>query len=330
MPFFQRRLLGQGALALLFLLLDSSLSAYAQIFRRLDFESPFSILSAPLNGESCINMQSSTSWKLTNGQRNYYTQCKGRPNQPWISGKHYCKGRRSVAFQYPNNSEHPASDLSQKVEFWYNYQTFGQPWWIGFAIKVGSGRGDANRFESPPSKADWVILTQWWQGGGSIPPMRLVVEPTGIKSQLNWHLAISNSSNTKQAAPGNGFVVTSGPTVPFRGTIRKGKWNTFVLGATFRTPESGKPGGVRMWQNRLPVKVANSRATVWNGYVGFDIKPTSTYKPPDTLFKDLGFKQGIYRQVQARHQTVFFDQLSIFNGVDGLKKVQPGNCLNGR
>jgi hypothetical protein len=330
MLFSSRRLVGvgQGLLVLLPLLLDSSVTL-AQVYRRFDFESPFSILNTDrLPEQSCIDMQPSTSWNLTDGKSNFYALCKGRPNQPWLSEKHYCQGQKSLAFQYPNNSDHLG--FTQKINLWYGHQTFDQPWWTGFAIKIGSGKGDYNRFESPPSDKDWVILSQWWQAGNSIPPMRLVVEPTDGRGQLNWHLAINNNSNSKQAEPGKGFVVNTGETVPFRGKIQKGKWNTFVFSTTFRAMESGKPGSVRMWQNRLPVKVTGSKAMTWNGYVGFDMQPTSTYQPPADLFRGLILKQGIYRRLQARHQTVFFDELSVFNGVDGFKQVQPGDCLNGK
>jgi hypothetical protein len=299
-------------------------SADAEIYRRLDFEG-----LSHINKIKCYNAR----WCLVDdfvnekGKRiikNYGTDIKGRPNKPWLSNIDSFKGRSSLAIQYPSNLEHPPLDKSQKIEYWYGMQDFHRVVWTGFAVRFGSGRPDGFVFQNPDSPKDWVIFAQWWQGNG-IPPMKLVVENPRFNTSDNlvWRLRVHNNNNTKVQ---NGlYAMSSGGEIAFQGTIQKGVWNTFVLESRFEPVEFGKQGYVKIWQNGYPVGTyANKPDARWDGYIGYNLmkanQPRGLRLPS---FQQLAFKAGIYRSLQNKSQTIFFDQINVSYSQNGFRESNP-------
>jgi hypothetical protein len=265
---------------------------------------------------------------------------KGQENTAWISPtQRYGQfSNESLATRLPAT----ASDCggSQKMAYFYNnvghrvpgtsdiyFYHFGHVRYTSFAIKLGDGApGTWGYFESPLHSAQhntkyvvgqpWCLVAQWRQDStpNPAPPILALMlvkntDPNKVTYQVRTYWGTTNNPTVNENAR-----------YPFRGTLTKGQWHTFIFETRFGA--TGTVGGVpsrrgyvRVWVNGVRLSVLSdsgdadpSTTNAWDGYMGF----------ADGITPSAAFLLGPYRNTSQLNQTVFFDKVSILRATDNL------------
>jgi hypothetical protein len=170
--------------------------------------------------------------------------------------------------------------------------------YVGFDIKL-----DPN-YQNPP-RGSFLIHFQAWQEGGGHPPFAIAVRPTqGVKGPVNFDLyavddAGENSYYNERPKDWHRRLYSL--------EIERGRWYRFVLLLQPAYNGSRRAGRIELW-------VDGDQKLKWTGDWGYRPGRVASEKRREKradrpVGSRLQLGLGVYRSLQDRTQTVYFDNV---------------------